>query len=136
MRPFSCVTSTILVLAFAAVQRPATAHAQTTPHLIVVKLVDAPNQQYAFEPATISAQRGDTVRFVQHSTAPHDVAFRTTPKGAKLGAASTSPYLTADGQTYDLVIDDRFVDGTYAFVCEPHESTGMHGTLTVGRNTK
>jgi plastocyanin len=100
--------------------------------VIIVKMVDMPNAQFAFQPAAVVAQRGDTVRFVQASSAPHDVAFRSTPKGAKLGAASTSPYLIAPGQSYDLVIDSRFPDGAYTFVCEPHEGMGMRGTLTVG----
>src|SRR5206468_3212469 len=101
--------------------------AQSAPHLIVVKMVDAPGGQFAFQPAAIVAQRGDTLRFVQTSSAPHDIAFRSTPKGSKLGAASTSPYLITPGQTYDLVLDSRFPDGAYAFVCDPHEGAGMHG---------
>jgi len=110
--------------------------AQGTPHLIVVKMVDAPGGQFAFQPAAIVAQRGDTLRFVQASSAPHDVAFRKMPKGANLGSASTGPYIITTGQSYDLVIDNRFADGAYAFVCDPHEGVGMHGTLTVGEPSK
>jgi len=106
--------------------------AQSAPHLITVKMADAPGGQFAFQPAAISAQRGDTVRFVQASSAPHDVDFKKIPKGAKLGSESIGPYLMMPSQTYDLVIDNRFVDGLYEFVCDPHESVGMHGTLTVG----
>jgi plastocyanin len=116
----------------AALFSAASLAAQSKPHMIVVKMVDSPNAQFAFQPSEIAAQRGDTIRFVQASTAPHDVAFRKRPKAAKLGAASTSPYLIAPGQTYDLVIDIRFPDGVYDFVCDPHEGAGMHGTLTVG----
>jgi plastocyanin len=76
------------------------------------------------------------VRFVQTSTAPHNVHFDKTPKGAKLGDATTGPYLMGQGKTYDLVIDSRFVDGAYPFVCDPHQSVGMRGTLTVGASTK
>jgi len=120
----------IVALATAASVSPA----QTAPagHLIIVHLVDKPNGQFAFEPAAINAQRGDTVRFVQMSSAPHDIAFRSHPKGANLGSAAVSPYLITNGQTYDLVIDARFTDGTYAFACDPHEALGMRGTLTVG----
>lgn len=112
------------------------ARAQASPHLVLVKMVDKPNAQFAFEPAAIAAQRGDTVRFLQTSTAPHNVHFEKTPKGAKLGAASSGPYLIGTGKTYDLVIDARFTDGAYQFVCDPHESVGMRGTLTVGPSTK
>ncbi|HEY2898699.1 MAG TPA: plastocyanin/azurin family copper-binding protein [Gemmatimonadaceae bacterium] len=110
--------------------------AQSKAHLIVVKMVDAPNAQFAFQPSEVAAQPGDTVRFVQASTAPHDVAFRKRPKNAKLGSAATGPYLVTPGQTYDLVIDSRFPDGVYDFVCDPHEGAGMHGTLAVGSSSK
>lgn len=110
------------------------AHAQS--HIVLVKLVSRPNAQFAFEPAAIVAQRGDTVRFVQASVAPHNVHFVKTPSGAKLGNAASGPYLIGDGKTYDLSIDSRFVDGTYQFTCDPHESVGMHGTLTIGSPAK
>lgn len=110
--------------------------AQSAPHMITVKMADAPGGQFVFQPAAITAQRGDTVRFVQASSAPHDVDFKKMPKGAKLGAESTGPYVMTPGQTYDLLIDSRFVDGVYEFVCDPHESVGMHGTITVGAPTK
>ena len=108
--------------------------AQAAPHgrLITVHMVDRPNGQFAFDPATIDAQRGDTVRFVQQSSAPHNVSFRTHPKEAKLGDAAVGTYVMNNGQTYDLVIDARFADGTYTFACDPHESVGMKGTLVVG----
>jgi len=105
-------------------------------HLILVKMVDKPNAQFAFEPAAIVAHHGDTVRFVQSSTAPHNVHFDKTPKGAKLGDAQTGPYVIGDAKNYDVIIDSRFVDGTYSFICDPHQSVGMHGTLTVGAPTK
>jgi len=122
-----------LLLAVIACSAPLAA-AQTAPHghLITVHLVDRPNGQFAFDPATIDAQRGDTVRFVQQSSAPHNVSFRTHPQEVKLGDAAVGPYIMNNGQTYDLVIDARFADGTYTFACDPHESVGMKGTLIVG----
>ena len=111
------------------------ASAQASPHLVLVKMVDKPNAQFAFEPAAVIAQRGDTVRFLQSSSAPHNVHFVKTPKGSKLGAASMGPYLIGQGKTYDLVIDARFTDGTYEFICDPHESVGMRGSLVVGSGT-
>lgn len=110
--------------------------AQNAPHVVVVKMTETPGGQFAFQPAGISAQRGDTVRFVQASSAPHDVDFKKIPKGAKLGSESIGPYVMTSGQSYDLVIDSRFVDGVYEFACDPHESVGMHGTLTVGTPSK
>lgn len=108
------------------------APAASVPRVIVVSLVDQPGARpFAFEPANFTAQRGDTVRFVQASATMHNVRIKTKPKSAKLGAAAIGPYLTAKGQTYTMVIDSRFSEGTYEIVCDPHELTGMHGFLTV-----
>lgn len=102
------------------------------PHTIVVKLVEqAGPKPYAFEPANVVAQRGDTIRFTEAAGVMHNVHFTKQAPGAKLGAAATGPYLTAKGQTYDVVIDKRFAEGAYEFVCEPHAAIGMKGTLVV-----
>ena len=111
---------------------PFLASAQTAPHMLVVKMIDKPNGQFGFEPATISAQTGDTIRFVQASTAPHNVHFTKTPTGVRLGRAISGPYVMAANQSYDLILDTRFSAGTYQFVCDPHQTVGMTGTLTVG----
>jgi plastocyanin len=126
----------LIVVSLALLVTGVQAHAQSGSHVVVVKLVPKPNAQFAFEPAAIVAQRGDTVRFVQASAAPHNVHFVKTPKGAKLGDAAAGPYLIGDGKTYDLAIDSRFVDGSYQFTCDPHESVGMHGTLRIGPPAK
>lgn len=124
--------SIVVLVAIACAAPVAAAQAAPHGHLITVHLVDRPNGQFAFDPGTINAQRGDTVRFVQQSSAPHNVSFRTHPKDAKLGGAAVGPYILSSGQTYDLVIDTRFPGGTYTFACDPHESVGMKGTLVVG----
>ena len=105
----------------------------TTRHVIVVNLVEHLGSKvpFAFEPATFNAERGDTLRFVQVANTMHNVHFKTQPKGAKLGSAATSPYLTTKGQSYNVVVDSRFSDGTYELVCDPHEIIGMHAFLTV-----
>ena len=106
------------------------------PHVIVVSLVERPGTMlFAFEPANFTAQRGDTLRFVQTSATMHNVRFKTQPKGAKLGGAAISPYLTTKGQTYTIVVDSRFSEGKYELVCDPHEAIGMHGFLTVRGGT-
>lgn len=100
-------------------------------HVIEVRTVDKGGGKWAFEPSAIKAHIGDTVRFVQSDIVPHNVQFKSTPRGAKLGVAVMGPFLLVKGDTYDLVIDDRFVPGTYAFVCTPHEMMGMKGSLEV-----
>ncbi len=100
-------------------------------HLVTVKMVKA-GAAYAFSPAEVTVQPGDTVRWIQDSDAPHNVQFDSSPKGAKLGGAQSGPFLTAAGQTYQLVIDGRFPAGKYAYECTPHGTMGMKGTLVVG----
>jgi plastocyanin len=116
----------------AAAQEHGPHTAPAAPRTIEIKLVEqAGPKPYGFDPTAIVAHRGDTLRFVQAASALHDVHFKVQPKGAHLGAAATSQYLTAKGQTYVLVVDSRFADGTYEIVCDPHESIGMHAFLTV-----
>jgi Plastocyanin len=107
----------------------------TTPHLVVIKLIEQPGNKipFAFEPAAFTAERGDTLEFVQFASVMHDVHFKNMPKGAKLGSAAISPYLIAKGDNYRIVVDSRFVAGSYELVCDPHEMVGMHAMLTVGR---
>ena len=110
--------------------------AQTTStgpgHVVVVKLVMRTGSvPFGFEPAKVTVERGDTLRFIEDAGVMHNVHFKSHPDGAKLGSAVAGPYLTNKGQTYNLVIDGRFTDGKYEFVCDPHELIGMKGVLTV-----
>ena len=123
---------TVSLAALLVLSAGANAQNPSGPHMLIVKLVDKGGAMpYAFEPAITVAQRGDTVRFVETAGVMHDVHFTKQASGAKLGGAATGPYLTTKGQTYDLVIDARFTEGRYEFVCEPHEALGMKGTLVV-----
>ena len=108
------------------------ASAAPVPHVILIRLVDQPGSiPFAFEPANFTAQRGDTLRFVQASASMHNVHFKTQPKGANLGRAAISRYLYTKGQDYTVVVDSRFTAGKYEIVCDPHDAMGMHGFLTV-----
>ncbi len=128
-----CVATIFALAAVPTMAQMAAPVTPTAPHLIIVKLVERPGNKvpFAFEPATFTAERGDTLRFVQFANTMHNVHFKTQPKGARLGAAAISPYLTTKGQTYNVVVDSRFADGTYEIVCDPHEMIGMHAFLTV-----
>jgi plastocyanin len=128
----SCV-ATSFALAVPATAQTAAPMKAVASHLIVVKLVEHPGDKvrFAFEPATFTAERGDTLQFVQLANTMHNVRFKTQPSGAKLGRAVVSRYLSTIGQTYDIVVDSRFADGTYEIVCDPHGMMGMHAFLTV-----
>jgi plastocyanin len=127
-----CIAAGLALAVPAAAQRPAPL-TQVARHLIVVKLVERPGEKvrFAFDPATFTAEHGDTLEFVQWANTMHNVRFKTQPTGAKLGRAAVSRYLSSKGQTYDVVVDSRFADGTYEIVCDPHGMMGMHAFLTV-----
>lgn len=101
------------------------------PQVINVEMVDEGGGQWRFEPASIEARPGDIVRFTQTDVVPHNVQFKGSSTDADLGGVAMGPFLTHKGETYDVVIDGRFVPGTYHFVCTPHEMLGMKGTLVV-----
>jgi plastocyanin len=128
----SCV-ATSFALSVPATAQTAAPMKAVASHLIVVKLVERPGDKvrFAFEPATFTAERGDTLQFVQFANVMHNVRFKTQPNGAKLGRAVVSRYLSTIGQTYNIVVDSRFADGTYEIVCDPHGMMGMHAVLTV-----
>jgi plastocyanin len=130
LKPLMAVSLAAL-LVFSARANGQTA-SSSGPRMIVVKLVETGKAvPYAFEPAMVVAQRGDTLRFIEAAGVMHNVHFTKEAPGSKLGRAETGPYLMAKGQTYDLVIDGRFTEGTYEYVCQPHEMIGMKGTLVV-----
>jgi manganese oxidase len=87
-----------------------------------------------FEPEHIEVRRGDMVRWTMVNTSlPHNVEFvrNGAPEGAELGDRWTGPFMSQRGETYEVVIDERFGDGTYRYVCGPHVSLGMSAGLTV-----
>jgi plastocyanin len=119
-------------LAVSAVGAQQTAAVPSSPHTVVVRLIERPGAlPFAFDPAVFTAERGDTLRFVQFAATMHNVHFKVVPKGANLGAALSGPYLTTKGQTYSIVVDARFPDGKYELICDPHEMIGMHAFLNV-----
>jgi manganese oxidase len=100
--------------------------------VIEVRMLDD-GGQLRFEPAVIHARRGDVVRFVQEGSMPHNVEFvrNGAPAGVDLGDLWAGDYLQAKGEVYEVAVDGRFADGAYPFVCTPHVSMGMAGTLHV-----
>lgn len=99
--------------------------------IVLVEMIDKSPTEFTFDPVDITVRRGATVRFVMTGNVPHNIQFKDPPEGARLDEIMMGPFLVQQGQTYDVVIDDRFVDGLYPVVCTPHELMGMKGTLTV-----
>ena len=101
------------------------------PSVIIVKMIDKSPTEFAFEPANITAKPGDVIRFVQTTVTPHNVEFKNPPSGSDLATVIMGPFLTQPDETYEIQIDQRFVAGTYEFVCTPHFMMGMTGSITV-----
>jgi len=117
------------------------------PRTVTIKM-----ENFKFVPSNVTVVPGDTVRWVNTTDTPHDVEFANEPAGGRLSSRSfptimaasraafdakgpppeMSPFLVSKGATYQLVIDPRyFPSGTYSYLCVPHQSFGMKGTIVV-----
>jgi len=125
-------TALVFVLLVCAVSA---ATAQTASaaaaHTVVVRMIDQGLYGMAFDPTRVTVHRGDTVRFVQAGNLPHNVEFKSVPERTDLGASRIGPNLKALGDTYSIVIDQRFEVGKHVYVCTPHEVLGMAGIIYV-----
>ncbi|MDQ3389102.1 MAG: plastocyanin/azurin family copper-binding protein [Gemmatimonadota bacterium] len=117
----------------AAPASPATAPttgASTTGNVIeVVMTTTDAGASGTFEPATITARKGDVIRFVAEGGAAHNVSFPQADNPGKAGLPAPSPYITTAGQTWELPVTMNA--GSYNFQCDPHAMMGMKGVLTV-----
>ncbi len=76
-------------------------------------------QGYAFSPSALTVHVGDTVTWMQHDEAPHDVVTTSAP------VAFRSPQLS-QGQSWSYTFRQA---GTYAYYCSVHPD--MRATVTV-----
>lgn len=96
---------------------------------------------FAFDPKRLTVRSGTTVRWVNDSTVGHTVTAYDDgiPADATYFASggfeseraarnNVSDGLLAAGETYEHTFT---VAGTYEYVCIPHESSGMVGTVVV-----
>jgi len=112
-----------------------------TGKTIEVKMIgDA--KGFRYEPATITANVGDGIKFIMESGGPHNVAFdaATIPAAGKaqldanfgsdrIGELSSGLKM-APGESFTLSLGG-VAPGTYPFVCTPHLAMNMKGTLTI-----
>ncbi|HEX9727390.1 MAG TPA: plastocyanin/azurin family copper-binding protein [Gemmatimonadales bacterium] len=110
-----------------------------TVHEVQMLLTDA--GEYRYEPATLNIKQGDTVRWINVSGGPHNVAFYANkiPAGAAavLNEAMankmmplTGELLVAENAVYEISFAGAPA-GRYDYVCTPHEMLGMVASLTV-----
>jgi len=76
-------------------------------------------ENYTFTPASLTVRVGDTVTWMQHDTAPHDVVTTSAP------VAFRSPQLS-QGQSWSYTFRTA---GTYAYYCSVHPD--MRAQVTV-----
>ena len=100
-RRLAALTATLLLSCLALVAPAVPAYAQE--HQVTIK-------GYAFSPASLTVEVGDTVTWTNLDTAPHDVAVTNGPDHFH------SPLLSR-GQSWSFTFG---VSGSYAYVCTVH----------------
>jgi len=121
---------------------PAAAPAAEPAGVVVeVKMTGNGTSVAAFEPSKLTIKTGTTVRFINVSGGPHNVAFYadSIPKGGadalKKGMLNamgdlTGPFLTQPNEKYDVAFAGAPA-GVYKGFCLPHVALGMHIAITV-----
>ena len=109
--------------------------------VVEVKMTGNGTSQAAYAPGKLTIKTGKTVRFINVSGGPHNVAFYgdSVPKGGadalKKGMPNpmgdlTGPFLTQPNEKYDVSFAGAPA-GVYRGYCMPHVALGMHITITV-----
>lgn len=109
MKRFFALLAAAVLIALAAPQAPSAAAATQTVMM----------QNYAYSPASLTVHVGDTVTWIQHDTAPHDVVTTSAP------VAFRSPQLS-QGQSWSYTFRTA---GTYSYYCSVHPD--MRAQITV-----
>ncbi|OLC70449.1 MAG: hypothetical protein AUH78_21005 [Gemmatimonadetes bacterium 13_1_40CM_4_69_8] len=116
--------------------------AAPTGPVVEVKMTGNGTNLAAFVPKTLQIAPGTTVRFVNVSGGPHNVAFYadSIPAGAAAllngGMANrmdnlSSPFLTNPNDHYDVTFAAGAAKGVYKGYCLPHAALGMKIAITV-----
>jgi plastocyanin len=115
--------------------------AEPAGSVVEVKMTGDGTTKAAFEPATLTIKPGTTVRFINVSGGPHNIAFfpDSIPKGGaealKKGMVNamsdlTGPFLTQPNEKYDISFAGAPA-GTYKGYCMPHVAFNMKITIKV-----
>ena len=109
--------------------------------VVEVKMTGNGTSVAAFEPNKLSIKPGTTVRFINVSGGPHNIAFYadSIPKGGAAVLKKGMPnamgdlmgaFLTQPNEKYDVLFTGAPA-GVYKGYCLPHVALGMHITITV-----
>jgi len=126
----------------ATAQTTATVPAVPTGPVVEVKMTGNGTNLAAFVPKTLQIAAGTTVRFINVSGGPHNIAFYadSIPAGAAPGLNTgmanrmdnlSSPFLTNPNEHYDVTFAANAAKGAYKGYCLPHAALGMKITITV-----
>lgn len=121
---------------------PAAPPAAGTGPIVEVKMTGNGSTRAAYEPSSLTVAPGTTVRFINVSGGPHNIAFwsDSIPAG---GASALSggmqntidnlsgPFLTQPNETYDVWFGANAPKGTYKGYCTPHLTLGMKIAIKV-----
>jgi len=125
--------------------QPAAGQANAAPApagpVVEVKMTGNGSTTAAYEPAAITIAPGTTVRFINVSGGPHNIAFwgDSIPAGAATVLAAALPnsidqltgaFLMQPNETYDVSFANA-PTGTYKGYCTPHLALGMKMAITV-----
>ena len=90
---------------------------------IVEMLNSGKDGMMVFEPAVLSVNKGDTVKFVATDMAHNSASVKgMIPAGAK-------PWMGRMSQDISVVLD---TEGVYVYECTPHKMMAMVGVIKVG----
>ncbi len=117
------------------------AAAQPAGPVVEVKMTGNGSTQAAFVPNAVTIAPGTTLRFINVSGGPHNIAFYSDsiPAGAatavNAGMANrqdnlSGPFLTTPNENYDVSFAGA-PTGVYKGYCLPHVALGMKLTITV-----
>ncbi|UPV73511.1 plastocyanin/azurin family copper-binding protein [Halorussus limi] len=92
------------------------------------EVIVGPGGSLVFEPAEVTIAPGTTVKWVWESD-NHNVVPSSQPEGANWQGTDGAPSKTYNtGHEYSHTFETT---GTYEYYCQPHETAGMVGTVTV-----
>jgi plastocyanin len=91
------------------------------------EVVVGPGGNLVFEPEELQVTPGTTVNFVWESD-DHNVVPDSQPEGADWGGTGDASQVFDSGYEYSHTFETL---GTYEYVCTPHASAGMVGTIEV-----
>ncbi len=120
---------------------PAAGGMAATVPVVEVKMTGNGSTRAAYEPSSLTIAPGTTVRFVNVSGGPHNIAFwqDSIPAGAATALNAnmkntvdnlSGAFLTQPNESYDVSFANA-PTGTYKGYCTPHLTLGMKIAITV-----